>query len=199
MKRNVRIALAVVLVALFGINAQAQSWKDILSGAVKTIVGDKATTAKSIYGTWKYEGPDCQFESDDLLAKAGGLAASSKVEEELGNLMKKYKLEGTSYTFNEDGTYTATTMRGGKTSGTFTFDEKEKTITMTTRLGLKTTAHVSVNGSEMSLLFNADKLMSGLKLVTSLTSKLNSTASLINSLAGKYDGMKLGMKLKKAE
>ena len=38
----------------------------------KAAIGNKATTAHSIVGTWSYQAPECQFESDQLLAKAGG-------------------------------------------------------------------------------------------------------------------------------
>ena len=58
--------------AMFAIlvNANAQDLKSILTGVAKAVVGDKATTSSSIIGTWKYVGPQCQFESENLLAKA---------------------------------------------------------------------------------------------------------------------------------
>lgn len=49
----------------------------------------------------------------------------------------------------------------------------------------------------MSLVFNADKLMSVLKTITGTVSKVNSTAATINSVAGSYDGLMLGSDLKK--
>ena len=64
-------------------NAGAQDLKSVLSGVVKNVVGDKTTTASSIIGTWTYAGPECQFESDNLLAKAGGEVAAKEVEEKI--------------------------------------------------------------------------------------------------------------------
>ena len=64
-------------------NAGAQDLKSVLSGVVKNVVGDKTTTESSIIGTWTYAGPECQFESDNLLAKAGGEVAAKDVEEKI--------------------------------------------------------------------------------------------------------------------
>lgn len=183
--------------AMFAIlvNANAQDLKSILTGVAKAVVGDKATTSSSIIGTWKYVGPQCQFESENLLAKAGGEVAAKEVEEKMQTVYDRIGMSGC-YTFNEDGTYSYT-LKKRTMSGTYTFDDKEKTITMKGKLGVKTVAHVTVTGNDMSLVFNADKLMSVLKTITGTVSKVNSTAATINSVAGSYDGLMLGFDLKK--
>ena len=184
--------------AMFAIlvNANAQDLKSILTGVAKAVVGDKATTSSSIIGTWKYVGPQCQFESENLLAKAGGEVAAKEVEENTQTGNDIIGMSGCEYTFNEDGTYSYT-LKKRTMSGTYTFDDKEKTITMKGKLGVKTVAHVTVTGNDMSLVFNADKLMSVLKTITGTVSKVNSTAATINSVAGSYDGLMLGFDLKK--
>lgn len=184
--------------AMFAIlvNANAQDLKSILTGVAKAVVGDKATTSSSIIGTWKYVGPQCQFESENLLAKAGGEVAAKEVEEKMQTVYDRIGMSGCEYTFNEDGTYSYT-LKKRTMSGTYTFNDKEKTITMKGKLGVKTVAHVTVTGNDMSLVFNADKLMSVLKTITGIVSKVNSTAATINSVAGSYDGLMLGFDLKK--
>ena len=184
--------------AMFAIlvNANAQDLKSILTGVAKAVVGDKATTSSSIIGTWKYVGPQCQFESENLLAKAGGEVAAKEVEEKMQTVYDRIGMSGCEYTFNEDGTYSYT-LKKRTMSGTYTFDDKEKTITMKGKLGVKTVAHVTVTGNDMSLVFNADKLVSVLKTITGTVSKVNSTAATINSVAGSYDGLMLGFDLKK--
>lgn len=184
--------------AMFAIlvNANAQDLKSILTGVAKAVVGDKATTSSSIIGTWKYVGPQCQFESENLLAKAGGEVAAKEVEEKMQTVYDRIGMSGCEYTFNEDGTYSYT-LKKRTMSGTYTFDDKEKTITMKGKLGVKTVAHVTVTGNDMSLVFNADKLMLVLKTITGTVSKVNSTAATINSVAGSYDGLMLGFDLKK--
>ena len=191
-----KVLCAVALMGMFSVQADAQDLKSILTGVAKAVVGDKATTSSSIIGTWKYVGPQCQFESESLLAKAGGEVAAKEVEEKMQTIYNKVGMSGCEYTFNEDGTYSYT-LKKRTMSGTYTFDDKEKTITMKGKLGVKTVAHVTVTGSEMSLAFNADKLMSVLKTVTGAVSKVNSTAATINSVAGTYDGLMLGFDLKK--
>lgn len=82
-------------------------------------------------------------------------------------------------------------------SGTYVFDDEAKTITMKNKLGIQTVAYVTVTGNSMSLVFNADKLMSILKVITGAASKVNSTAATLNSVAEAYDGLMLGFELKK--
>lgn len=196
---NIKIlpfCIALAAGALSATLAPAQDLKSVLTGVIKNVAGDKTTTETSIIGTWTYVGPECQFESENLLTKAGGEAAAKKVEEKMAPVYKKAGLEGCTYTFNEDGTYTST-IKGKATNGTYTFDAEKKTVTMKGKLGIKTTAYVTVVGSSMSLVYNADKLMSALQAVSGSLSGLNSTASTINSLAKQYKGLRLGFELKK--
>ena len=82
----------VCMIALFctvAVQADAQSLKDILSGVVGQVVGDKATTATSIIGTWNYVSPDCQLKGDDLLKNISGDAAGSEVEKKMGPIYEK--------------------------------------------------------------------------------------------------------------
>lgn len=191
-----RFLLIVLLLCCVSRHAEAQDLKSILSGVVKTVVGDKATTSTSIVGTWQYSAPDCCFESDNLLAQAGGEVAAAEVESRLASVYKKIGLDNLRYTFNEDGTYSYT-VKKISSSGTYTFDENAKTITMTGKLGIKTVAHVTTTGSSMSLVFDADKLMTVLKTLSGAVSKVNSTASTLNSIIGSYDGLLLGFEMAK--
>ena len=151
----------VLLLCMCSVHVEAQDLKSILTGVAKAVIGDKATTARSIVGTWSYQAPECQFASDKLLAKAGGEVKKRTV------------------------------------SGTYVFDDEAKTITMKSKLGIQTVAYVTVTGNSMSLVFNADKLMSILKVITGAASKVNSTAATLNSVAEAYDGLMLGFELKK--
>lgn len=183
--------------------AHAQDWKSILSnvaeGISKVVAGD-TVSASSIVGTWKYSAPDCKFESDNLLAKAGGTVASKQVESKMEGICNKIGITSStcSYTFNEDGSYTQKLNKRNST-GTYTFDAANKTLTMKTRLGFSFTAEVSISGSTMSLLFKADKLLSLLKTTAGIASKGsgNTALSTLSSLSEQYDGLMLGFELKK--
>lgn len=198
MKKKTLLKSIWILLVMCGVsaNAGAQDLKSILSGVAKAVVGNKATTASSIIGTWTYSGPECQFESENLLAKAGGEMAAKEVEEKMIAVYNKVGMNNIRYTFNEDGTYSYQ-MKKRTVTGSYVFDDAAKTITMTGKLGLKTVAYVTVAGNDMSMVFKADKLMSILKTITGAASKVNSTAATINSVAEAYDGLMLGFELKK--
>lgn len=198
MKKKTLLKSIWILLVMCGVsaNAGAQDLKSILSGVAKAVVGNKATTASSIIGTWTFSGPECQFESENLLAKAGGEMAAKEVEEKMIAVYNKVGMNNIRYTFNEDGTYSYQ-MKKRTVTGSYVFDDAAKTITMTGKLGLKTVAYVTVTGNDMSMVFKADKLMSILKTITGAASKVNSTAATINSVAEAYDGLMLGFELKK--
>lgn len=198
MKKKTLLKSIWILLVMCGVsaNAGAQDLKSILSEVAKAVVGNKATTASSIIGTWTYSGPECQFESENLLAKAGGEMAAKEVEEKMIAVYNKVGMNNIRYTFNEDGTYSYQ-MKKRTVTGSYVFDDAAKTITMTGKLGLKTVAYVTVTGNDMSMVFKADKLMSILKTITGAASKVNSTAATINSVAEAYDGLMLGFELKK--
>ena len=191
-----KFILATILLCTGCMNIQAQSLKDILSGMAEKVIGNKATTATSITGTWKYESPDCQFKSDNILAKVGSVAASSKVNDKLKSIYKTLGMENISITFNSDSTY-KTTIKDKTTEGTYTFDSENKTITMKNRLGTELKANVTVADGTMGLMFDADKLMNGLKTLTNKAAQVNSTAATISNILGNYSGMTMGIKMKK--
>lgn len=182
----------------------AQDWKSVLGGVVNKVeeTVSKVNESVSIVGTWKYTAPDCKFESDDLLSKAGGEVAAKKVEEQMSNYL--YKLgfnENTVYVFNADSTYTST-VAGRTVNGTYSYNKETKEITLKTKIGLKMTAQVStslLNGGSMSLLFKADKLMSLAQTVTGAVAgkSSNATVSTLNTVLSQYDALMLGFEMKK--
>lgn len=194
--KKVRVLLAAAFFCMSATSIQAQSIKDILSGVISNVVGDKATTESSFKGTWKYSAPACEFKSDNLLAKAGGTAAAEKIENKVAPLLKSVGVNGIVYTFDGEGNYTSK-IKKRVTKGTYKFDSKAKTITFTPTIGMAYTAHVAVQGSTMALTFEADKLMTTLKTISNATSKLSTTAALINTLMNSYSGMRVGFELKK--
>lgn len=193
---KVRVLLAAAFFCMSSTSIQAQSIKDILSGVISNVVGDKATTESSFKGTWRYNAPACEFESDNLLAKAGGTAAAEKIENKVAPLLKSVGVNGIVYTFDGKGKYTSK-IKKRVTEGTYKFDSKAKTITFTPTIGMAYTAHVAVQGSTMTLTFEADKLMTTLKTISNATSKFSTTAALINTLMNSYSGMRVGFELKK--
>ena len=189
----------IALCCAVSVQADAQDLKSILSGVAKAVVGDKATTATSIVGTWEYVAPDCQLKGGNLQTNIGGDAAGTEVEKKMEGIYAKAGLNTIQYTFNEDKTYSYV-IKGKKVEGTYEFNAEAKTVTIKTgRIGVKITANIVTLGSNMSFLFEADKVLSVVKTITGVASKLNSSAATINTLASKFDGMLIGFELKKVQ
>lgn len=191
-----KIILTAALICAGCLSAEAQNLKDILSGVLEKVTEESANEESEIVGTWAYDSPDCKFESDNLLAKAGASLASSKVNNKLKSVYSKVGMDSLKITFNADSTYTST-IKNKTITGTYSYDKKEKAVTMTPKIGKPYTMHTDLGGNSLSMTFESKKLMEGIKAITNLASKVNTTASLVNSLISSYDGMKLGFKMKK--
>ena len=192
-----KLVCMIVLICSVAVQADAQSLKDILSGVVEQVVGDKATTATSIIGTWNYVGPDCQLKGDNVLTNLGGDVAGAEVEKKMESIYAKAGLNTIQYTFNQDNTCSYI-IKGKKVEGTYVFNAEAKTVTIKSgKLGVSITANIVTLGNNMSFLFAAEKVLSVVKTITGAASKLNSSAATINKLASQFDGMMIGFELKK--
>ena len=192
-----KLVCIIALLCAVSVQGNAQSLKDILSDVAKVVVGDKATTQASLIGTWDYVGPDCQLKGDDILKNIGGETAGEEVEKKMAPIYEKAGLNTIQYTFNEDNTCSYT-IKGKKVEGTYEFDAEAKTVTIKAgKLGLKTTAHIVTLGSNMSFVYDADKILSVVKTITGAASGLNTSASTVNKLLEQFNGMMVGFELKK--
>lgn len=192
-----KLVCIIALLCAVSVQGNAQSLKDILSGVAKAVVGDKATTQASLIGTWDYVGPDCQLKGDDILKNIGGETAGEEVEKKMAPIYEKAGLNTIRYTFNEDKTCSYT-IKGKKVEGTYEFDAEAKTVTIKAgKLGIKTTAHIVTLGSNMSFVYDADKILSVVKTITGAASGLNASASTVNKLLEQFNGMMVGFELKK--
>lgn len=176
-------------------NTLGQAGGGILGSLLSTLLNGATTNKQSILGTWTYKAPEVRFESENILSQIGGTAISSKIQNTLGTQLNKLGLkEGKStFTFNQDGTVVVT-MGTKKTTGKYTYNSTNKTITMTGALGLTNmTATVAVIGKTMYLLFDSTKLLG----IAQELGKVSSTTNSLASLLGNYSGMKLGWSMTK--
>ena len=209
-----KLIIKIIVVALLAImpttETWGQDWKSILSG-VADAVGKKASEKISekndiftVNGSWQYARPDCKFESEDLLSKAGGELAAKKVEQQMSDVLNKLGIdENTVFTFNNDSTYTMKTS-ARTMQGTYSLNKETKEIVMTSKFRFHFTAKVERNllkPNSMSLLFKADKLMNLAQTLTGALAKRSTskTVSTISTLLGKYDGMTMGFELVKPD
>ncbi|MBO5497785.1 MAG: DUF4923 family protein [Bacteroidales bacterium] len=199
----------IIASALFlaGNIASAQSLKDILGKAannstVSDIV-EKVTGVNlskgDIKGTWNYTGSAVKLESEDIMKTAAAGVAATQIEKKLDEYLEKAGLKtGTfSFTFNEDNTF-FTTVKGKNFNGTYTLSEDGKTLNLKYGKSLNSTGIVAtaqINASTFELLFKADKLLDLIGKLTAASS--NTTLKTLGTLAGQYDGMKIGLELQK--
>ena len=163
--------------------------------AVSSVIGLDKVKAQNLIATWKYAGPGCAFTSENLLAKAGGEVAATKIEQELLPYFDKTGLNAsnTYVTFNEDMTFTLSF--GGKTfSGTWSMDEANAKITMSTLL-LSFNCYAKREYRGISLLFESKKLLNILQVLAAMSG--NDTVSKIGELSKNYDGVRLGFDMKR--
>ena len=202
---NAQSGVQSVLNQLLGSGATTNTVTSILENVVG---GAISKLDLSMDGTWKYTAPEVQFKSDNLLAQAGGAAATTKIETTLSKLYGKIGInESLSYTFNADSTFTQTIKIGSSVKnlkGTYSLDKTNKIITLKYdalgKVGLgKINAIYANTGTSLSLLFDASDMMSFLKKVISVVSSVSGKASLatVSALLENYDGALIGYKMKK--
>ena len=164
-----------------------QAGTDLLGTVLSSILGN-TTSQQSLVGSWTYYGPKVVFESENILSQLGGQVISSNLEQKLGTQLQKM-----GFTPGKSalvlGTDQSCSLALGTKSwpGTYVYDPSTNKMTLTGVLGLaQMTCTVSVQGNQLYMLFEADKLLS---IATSISSK---SASSLSSLLNSYTGLKLG-------
>ena len=168
-----------------------------ISSLLGSLLGNSTLSANDVQGTWRYGGVDCVFETENVLMKAGGEAATAKVESKINDLLKKVGVtsEALAFTFNADNTFSIT-VKGRTINGTYALDLENKKITLTYLNGVGTiTPQIVKNGTTMSLLYDADKFLNFLTSISAVSK--NATVASLNALLKSYDGMLIGMEMQK--
>lgn len=167
----------------------------IINGILNNVIGSGTFKQADLCHTWKYSKPGCAFTSENLLAKAGGEIAASKVENKLEGYYKKFGFSSsnTYFTFNTDGTFSAK-IDGKAWNGTYTFDEKTHAIQLKGLL-LSASGYATKTTNGISLLFDQKKLLNLIKALSAF--KGSSTLSAVGSIANNYDGMRIGFEMTK--
>lgn len=149
------------------------------------------TTKKALVGSWVYEEPAIQFESQNLLDQAGGVVASQSVADNIKPYFEMLGLKsgGFAIDFREDNTCTYT-IGGQSVDGTYEFDDEAKKISMKAGFIPLPSAYLSIVNGQMAATFDSSKLLNLVKLIGQGSSQ--STFSSVASLADSYDGMKTG-------
>ena len=167
------------------------------------IIPSKTVDIDYLEGTWEYKKPAVAFKSENLLAKAGGVAASAKVESEIEPYYQKAGLDKMVLTVNADSTFTMK-LAHGQLSGTIVTSPDNKTLTFKFKvLGvslLSTEAFVNAETNKsMAITFDVTKLLVIVEKVASFSASFSGKTSMkaLAAILKKYDGMTAGFYLTK--
>lgn len=226
MKRILSIAILAVMLSATSVSAQF-NLGGIIKGVANSGSNSTDTTATSgnglggllkgvgdalgltshdvdvadIVGTWNYSAPAVVFQSENLLLKAGGSAASATVEKKLENYYKMAGFTSLQLTIDADSTFTFK-VKAMTLSGTLSRDAQTGNFIFQFQALKKINlghmeSYISVKGSTMSLTFDVSKLMTLIEKAGTLTG--NSTLNGVSALLKQYDGMTAGWKLTKQQ
>lgn len=170
----------------------------IINGILNNVIGSATFSQADLCAhTWKYSKPGCAFTSENLLAKAGGEIAASKIEEDLSKYYSKFGFSksNTYFTFKTDGTFAAK-IDGKSWNGTYTFDEKTHAIQLKGLL-LSASGVATRTANGISLLFEQKKLLTLVKTLSKLNLTGSTTMSAVSSIVDNYDGVRIGFEMTK--
>lgn len=198
---NTSSTIANVLGGLLGAatgntSGSTSSAGSIIGSLLNNVIGSGTFSKEDLCAhTWKYSKPGCAFTSENLLAKAGGEIAASKVEEKLSTYYNKFGFSSsnTQFTFTTDGNFSAQ-IDGKPWQGSYTFDEKTHAIQLKGLL-LSASGYATKTTNGISLLFDQKKLLNLIKMLSAF--KGSSTLSAVGTIANSYDGMRVGFEMTK--
>ena len=178
--------------------SSSSTGSSIISGILNNVIGSATFSQADLCAhTWKYSKPGCAFTSENLLAKAGGEIAASKIEEDLSKYYSKFGFSksNTYFTFKTDGTFAAK-IDGKSWNGTYTFDEKTHAIQLKGLL-LSASGFATRTTNGISLLFEQKKLLTLVKTLSKLNLTGSTTMSAVSSIVDNYDGVRVGFEMAK--
>lgn len=206
--KKIIFTLGLAAMLLAG-TATASAWdlKDVLGGndlgetvtnVLQGVFTKSNLTIEDICGEWTTDGSAVSFKSDNLLQKAGGIAAAAVIESKINPYYEQLGLNNATMTIKDDGTFSLKTKRATlqgtlSSNGDGTFDFNFKAFGKVA-LG-KMTAYVQKSGNHVDIMFDATKLktlISGVAKVTGV-SMAKTAASLLDS----YDGLCVGFGMNK--
>ena len=166
------------------------------------IIPSKSVDVAYLQGVWDYQKPAVSFKSDNFLAKAGGVAASAKIEGKIAPYYQKAGLDKMKLTVMPDSTFTMQLKRG-KLQGTITTTGEKDAQALI--FNFKAFGKLSIgsmeayvnaeSGSVMSITFDVSKLITLVQKVAAFSG--NSSLKSLSSLLDNYEGVTAGFKMKK--
>ena len=170
-----------------------------LGNILEGVFSSSNITVQDLAGVWTSNGPAVCFQSENMLKKAGGIAAAAMVEKELSPYYSKLGLNGTVITIQTDGSFSmktkiltlnGTITQSTKGRGVFDFNF--------TLLGMKlasVTTYAEKTSKTLNIMFDASKLKNLLSAVSKIVNI--KTLSAITKILDMYDGLCVGFRTEK--
>lgn len=170
-----------------------------LGNILEGVFSSSNITVQDLAGVWTSNGPAVCFQSENMLKKAGGIAAAAMVEKELSPYYSSLGLNGTVITIETDGTFTMKTKMV-TLKGTITQSDKGKGVFdfNFTMLGMKlasVTTYAEKTSKTLNIMFDASKLKNLLSAISKIVNI--KTLSAITKILDMYDGLCIGFRTEK--
>lgn len=146
----------------------------------------------SIEGKWVYSEPTIQFESESLLAKAGGAVATGKIVEKVKPYYERIGIVkgAVAIDFKSDNSCSYT-INGNTYDGTYVYNKETNVVEMNDAHGIKIiAAYATVSSKNLAISFDATKLLTLLQTLGA--SSTNTTVAGLTTLSKSFTGMKVG-------
>lgn len=173
-----------------------------LIGSVANAFGVGSTVEiKDLVGSWKYKEPAVAFQSENLLMKAGGVAAAKTIEDKLAPYYKAAGCDKMVMTVEADSTFTMK-LKLGTFSGKITTEDNGKKIffhfSLLKRVNIGTMeAFIKRNSKdEIEITYDVSSLISILEKAGSITGR--TSIKTLTALLKQYDGITAGFTLSKS-
>lgn len=163
---------------------------------LNSVISKSDLSVSDLAGSYTYSSPKIEFESENLLKKAGGAVTTSAIESKISPYFKKLGLNNMTLTIQSDGSFTMA-VKKVKLTGKITknsdgsFQFQFNAISSVKAFSAK--AYVK-KGTELTVTFNASKLVTLISNIAKASN--NSTASSISSLLTSYKGLYVGFAFK---
>ena len=207
MKKLIVTVLAVVAVctsasAQFNLKNLFNSVKEVATKAAEDVLPEEVKDVLSVFikeaevpGTYVYQKPAVEFESENALTNAGGVVAAETVEGKLEPMFTKVGIKPGLFTitFAEDG---SVSLVVGKKNlkGKWSYDKEAEKVHLSLKDGGKDFAtRMTVSHENINVLIKADGLLELIKTISESSS--NATIASIGAVAKSYDGMNLGFEM----
>lgn len=176
---------------LSGVTGSSSDSNSMIGGVIGQLIGG-LVAPPSIEGAWVYSEPTIQFESESLLAKAGGAVATEKIVEKVKPYYERFGVVkgAVAIDFNSDNSCTYT-INGNTYDGTYVYNKETNVVEFNDPYGMKIiTAYATVSSKNLAISFDATKLLTLFQTLGA--SSTNTTIASLTTLSKSFTGMKVG-------